>query len=129
IKQADPEVVEEWKWVKPTSGGGPRPVQATLLRRLRRLVRRRGRRMAADGDANPARNVLSYARVSARRDDGGGRPIRRGRGWRCNAFRLVAPALQGLRLARRRAPRARPRGRARRGREPPRPLGDRLREP
>jgi hypothetical protein len=23
IKQADPEVVEEWKWVKPTSGGTP----------------------------------------------------------------------------------------------------------
>jgi hypothetical protein len=23
IKQADPEVVEEWKWVKPSSGGTP----------------------------------------------------------------------------------------------------------
>jgi hypothetical protein len=23
IKQADPDVVEEWKWVKPTSGGTP----------------------------------------------------------------------------------------------------------
>jgi hypothetical protein len=23
IKQADPEVVEEWKWIKPTSGGTP----------------------------------------------------------------------------------------------------------
>jgi hypothetical protein len=23
IRQADPEVVEEWKWVKPTSGGTP----------------------------------------------------------------------------------------------------------
>jgi hypothetical protein len=23
IKQADPEVIEEWKWVKPTSGGTP----------------------------------------------------------------------------------------------------------